>query len=186
MKKQQGFIIPLLVIIVILIIGAYLYIYTNDNNNQETKITKNTEEEKPDKKDISTYTDSKYGFEFQYPSDLILKEDGDDANFKMNLVDNTGKIRMEIYDGNLLLDHPTQSSNLKTLGEIQNYITSLGNNKNIIVERHSDRIISVKGYYRSDPNNLSILIEPQKDRVIQFESYDSGLYEQVLGSIKFK
>lgn len=115
---QKGFIVPILIaIIAVVAIGVGVYFYSqrsanlpdlNTDTSSTTNSTVTTETETsvtpPSNQTttLKTYSNTKYGFSFKYPSDIQIKEETINQNaLRVNLVkDNSTLAKLEINIGN--------------------------------------------------------------------------------------
>ncbi len=85
MKKQKGFIVPVLVgIIAILLIGAGAYIYSNKKVSTQVTEQNNVSTTTDETTNWKTYTDTQYGVEFKYPNGMVFTSDNSDHHDQFN------------------------------------------------------------------------------------------------------
>lgn len=65
--SQKGFIVPLLLVIIALLLVGGAYVYTQPKQESQSAKTSTTETSNTQTTDWKTYSNSKLGFEFQYP-----------------------------------------------------------------------------------------------------------------------
>ncbi|MSR73202.1 hypothetical protein EXS61_01170 [Candidatus Parcubacteria bacterium] len=73
MKKQKGFIVPLLAVLVLLAVGGGVYVYKN--KKVQAPVVSNTETPKDENLAWKKYSDT--GISFEYPTILSVKKAGD-------------------------------------------------------------------------------------------------------------
>lgn len=71
MKKQKGFIVPLLAVLVLLAVSAGVYVY--ENKKASAPVVSNTETPKDENPGWKTFVNTKYGIRVKYPSDWSAK-----------------------------------------------------------------------------------------------------------------
>ena len=78
---QKGFVVPLLLgIIALLVIGGGVYIYQNKKAEVPSTNTNTEVNSENVTSNWKTYTNTKYGFEFQYPPTYTAKTENDSRN----------------------------------------------------------------------------------------------------------
>jgi hypothetical protein len=62
---SKGFVVPLLIVIAVLVIGAGIYFYSNKKVEEPPQSINSS---------LKTYTNARYGFEFQYPVNAEIRD----------------------------------------------------------------------------------------------------------------
>lgn len=84
MRKNEGFLVPiLLVIIILLLVGGGAYVYKN--KKAEAPDVSNVDTSKETNSDFKTYTNTKFGYSFEYPSKLSISVLDDVVSLSHNI-----------------------------------------------------------------------------------------------------